>query len=634
MSAPRVRQKRLPKPPACDACKARRVLCHPQPNGAPCPRCAEKGVKCTTTYVPRGRPRQIIAPSSEAPPVTASSSSMALLTMDTIRIEHGPELTPQRVAHFFDCFEHLPQILHPLIKATNVRTYIRSVSFQLDLLPPQLGVLALCIIAYTSLVSFDESVLGPGLRPASLGDTTFFESPELVGLCGSRRAPACRAFHTRALRAAWDLGIMLQPSKENAASCWILDLLEQYDFSGLSRPWATAYISHVRALAPIWRATKDPVVQNPVEWAGFLLSEALLSTRSRKPLLVTLEDQLLLSGPEPGSMDELLATLESAASSDRPDHVVYAMTKPLMFHATILARTLWQNLTGDHARFSTISESHVIHFLSSLQQMLAILSHVLSKAELYLTITDANYQGDAPRGSLAAAGRDVYAAARIPNPAGAFKVTQTSDAAAVRACAYGLIVGFAAVALPFEQEIRLRLELLDKPDQSPTERRLLARLTTLSSQARGLTRSATRALARGIRLLPAVHYIPARFNIIKEYAKFALEDVCMETFAMWDPRLRDLEIFLSELTMARYSLDLSRQPATETLIGQIDAYLAHASMFCNPDNAGAPDRGLGAVDLDLAASLDPDAARHGRIGLEVAVTDAHAFAAAYGSLGI
>ncbi|KAF5350392.1 hypothetical protein D9758_012438 [Tetrapyrgos nigripes] len=40
---------RLKKPPACDYCKARRVLCHPQPEGKSCPRCLEKGVKCTTT---------------------------------------------------------------------------------------------------------------------------------------------------------------------------------------------------------------------------------------------------------------------------------------------------------------------------------------------------------------------------------------------------------------------------------------------------------------------------------------------------------------------------------------------------------------------------------------------------------
>ncbi|KAJ7130758.1 hypothetical protein C8R43DRAFT_1024865 [Mycena crocata] len=46
------------KPPACNPCRARRVLCHPQSNGTPCPRCAEKKIICTTTPVPRGRPRK------------------------------------------------------------------------------------------------------------------------------------------------------------------------------------------------------------------------------------------------------------------------------------------------------------------------------------------------------------------------------------------------------------------------------------------------------------------------------------------------------------------------------------------------------------------------------------------------
>ncbi|POY76197.1 hypothetical protein BMF94_0717 [Rhodotorula taiwanensis] len=44
------------KPPACDRCKAKRVLCHPNPNG--CPRCVEKGVLCTTTPVQRRKRRR------------------------------------------------------------------------------------------------------------------------------------------------------------------------------------------------------------------------------------------------------------------------------------------------------------------------------------------------------------------------------------------------------------------------------------------------------------------------------------------------------------------------------------------------------------------------------------------------
>ncbi|KAJ7447281.1 hypothetical protein B0H11DRAFT_2082827 [Mycena galericulata] len=51
-----VKQTKRKKPPACDSCKARRVLCHPTTDGTPCPRCKEKGNKCTTTPAIRGRP--------------------------------------------------------------------------------------------------------------------------------------------------------------------------------------------------------------------------------------------------------------------------------------------------------------------------------------------------------------------------------------------------------------------------------------------------------------------------------------------------------------------------------------------------------------------------------------------------
>ncbi|BGP42515.1 hypothetical protein JCM10450v2_006614 [Rhodotorula kratochvilovae] len=44
------------KPPACDYCKAKRVLCHPSPQG--CPRCLEKGIQCATTPVVRRKPQR------------------------------------------------------------------------------------------------------------------------------------------------------------------------------------------------------------------------------------------------------------------------------------------------------------------------------------------------------------------------------------------------------------------------------------------------------------------------------------------------------------------------------------------------------------------------------------------------
>ncbi|KAJ7065629.1 hypothetical protein C8F01DRAFT_1351588 [Mycena amicta] len=631
MSAPRIRHKKLPKPPACDRCKSRRVLCHPQPNGAPCPRCAEQDAECKTTYVKRGRPRKHPGPAHHivqdlgmvSQSIIQSSSSLSLLNPQIYEgLPNGPELTPQRVAHLFDCFDHLPQVLHPLVKATNIKTVIRTVSFQLHLLPPQMHVLALCIIAYSALISFDEDVLGPGPRPASLGDTAFFHqpAPAVVRSCGTRRVGTCRALHVRALRTAWDSGIMLQPSKENAASCWLLDLLEQHNFSGLSRPWASAYISHIRALAAIWRATNDPVIQNTTDWAGFLMAEAILSTRSRKPILITLEDQLLLSGPESFSLDEFLTSVDSADYSERAsDKIVFASMKPFMFHTTVLARTLWQTITGDHTRFAPLSEPDVIQFLSALQRMHLILGHLLEKAELYLTVADPNptREGDvqleppAKRGSA-----KLTTATSVPAAPGAFKTTPTSNAAAIRGCMYALVVGFVGLALPFEKELALRINFLESTSSessSTAQRHALARLRTFAAQAHDITRFATHTLACAIRLLPAVHYVPVRFTTLHQYAEFALEDLQMDLYAAgldndwstWDfeaqrEKARDLETFTQQLTMAAYSIDLDNHPTTQALIAQMEVYLAQvqAQVFAYSDDIALPVSGL-AVALEL-----------------------------------
>jgi hypothetical protein len=90
-------------------------------------------------------------------------------------------------------------------------------------------VLALCIIALASLASCHKSVLGAGPLPESLNDWAFFSSTENVLACGTRRAEAFRAFRAYALKAAWEIGVILQPSNENVMSCYVLDLLEQSD---------------------------------------------------------------------------------------------------------------------------------------------------------------------------------------------------------------------------------------------------------------------------------------------------------------------------------------------------------------------------------------------------------------------
>ncbi|KAJ7132628.1 hypothetical protein C8R46DRAFT_1101593 [Mycena filopes] len=557
------RQKRPPKPPACDTCKARRVLCHPQPNGQSCPRCVEKGIVCTTTPIRRGRPPTFVARASSSgagssqtptPPdvggqrMKSATEGTLLPTQAYETLPGCPNLTPELVSHLLDCFFQLSFGLNPIVIATSIKPTTSAAGFKLDVLPPQARVLALCMVALGSVISFDEAILGPGPRPTSFADVGFFfKSPEDVRACGVRRAEPCHALRAAALKAAWDAGVMLQVSIENAAACYLLDALDQNDFSGLSRPWATAYMSHIRALAPMWRAPNTPPPYAG-HWAGFLMAESLLSTRSRKPILVTPEDQLLLVGPEPLSAEEFLASVE--ATTNPPAEVLFDSVKPFTLHITRLARQLWSTITGDHVRLAPLSESAVMQFLSSVSLMQAILSHLLSRADSVLASRE-NGTGEQLSPFML---DDASAKDRL-----------------VRGAAYGVSVGFASLVLPAHLEIALRTESMPAPTAHARERMRL-----LGVQAREMARGAVREFARAIRYLNRVHYAPVQRRTLLEYAAFALGEA--EATPTLEPELvRDLETFAAQLRVIGYSLDLFASSETAQLITRLDRYLKNAA---------------------------------------------------------
>ncbi|KAJ6628179.1 hypothetical protein B0H10DRAFT_1991699 [Mycena sp. CBHHK59/15] len=490
------------KPPACDACKARRVLCHPQPNGAPCPRCAGKEIICTTSRATRGRgrPRKnpVIA-SAESRVSPEATPRQQLVSQQVVTLQYPQvnepmngclDLTPELVRHFFQCFDRLPHVRNPLIQATSIRATIRAVSYQLHLLPAQSWVLARCIIALSSLISFHEVVLGDGPRPESFTDEAFFSSRSHVLSCGARRSATHRALHTEALRAAWDSGVMLQVSNENAASCFLLDILESMDSCRASRPWVSAYISHLRALAPGWRTTSLAAPYGGY-WAGYLMAEALGATSSRTPILFTRDEQLLLCGVEPAPLEAVLASLE--APTRKSGTSVLFDCFPYMFHVTCLARQLWETITGDRARLSPVSEVAVIQFLASLSVVHAILSRLLERAESALRTSDPN---DHARSFL----------------------LDDAGSGLMRTAASGLILGFAALALRLHRELEHR----ERTGPADENTHTAARIRLVRSQAHDMAALGARELARAIRYFPPVHY-PLAHDAVQNYAEFALE---------------------------------------------------------------------------------------------------------------
>ncbi|KAJ7032818.1 hypothetical protein C8F04DRAFT_1396462 [Mycena alexandri] len=529
------------KPPACDACKARRVLCHPQPNGAPCPRCVEKNSVCTTTPVARGRPRKNPLPPSyksssisrrPSPPSSQQNQSLSKTSSNC------PELTPNFVQHCFDGLELTPQYNHPLILSTSIKTDIRAVSFQLHLLPPQSQVLALCIICCASLNSFHPAVLGEGPRPESFVDPRFFSScPDLRGF-GVRRAPVYRALCAVAHKAAWEVGIILQPSNENAASCFLLDLLEQYDFSGASRPWANAYMSHVRALAPIWRTNEAYIISDAAHWVGHLMGDALISARSRTPMLVTPNDQLLLCGPEAQSLTMIIVSLKKFPQIPNLS-LLWSLLKSYLSHVITLSRQLSDTIAGDYARTNPLSESAIISFISSLVQMHTALTLILDHVDASI---DPLSNNNSPL--------------VLDNVA--------------RTCAYGSIFGFIGLVLPFYRELQYR----ETCDAEVLGYHTRNRLLLLCAQAHELAVLGVRELARCLRYLPKVHYMPVHWSTIFTWAEFCAEEAESVSAAGLSPECaRDIEIIVNELKLLGYSLDAVSSPSVQALIQCLEVHI-------------------------------------------------------------
>ncbi|KAJ7616098.1 hypothetical protein FB45DRAFT_1008255 [Roridomyces roridus] len=465
-------QPKSKKPPACDSCKARRVLCHPQPNGAPCPRCVEKEIICTTTNpAPRGRPRKNPRPTTSSSAVSLSSTPSDNAP-SLSAANSGPELTPRFIEHCFDCFPSLPQDQHPLLTLVPIKSSLRSVSFHIELLPPQMRVLALCMIALAALVSFDEAVLGPGILPRSVRDHIFLSSSELL-LCGVRRVRACQALHEKALSAAWDAGIMLQPSHENALSCYFLDLLDHcgggqpWSACSPSRPWGGAYFSHVRALAPTWRAAGCSRA-DAAWWAGFLMADASMAMGRRTPILFTHHDQLLLCGPAPPSLEAAVACLASTPGLT----MVWPGMLSYMWHMSSVGRELSESIIGD-----------------------AVVSGGLNDPGPYLV----------PHSALNA---------EVHNLA--------------RSCGYGAAFGFSSIALALYNELNRRMcEGIPACVLDAIEIQAQTRLRLLRNQARDTALESIRFLARAMPYFPEAkgRCTPIQWSMIYACAQLCADEV-------------------------------------------------------------------------------------------------------------
>ncbi|KAJ7065020.1 hypothetical protein C8F01DRAFT_1129166 [Mycena amicta] len=497
----------LPKPPACDPCKAKRVRCYPPADGQSCPRCVEKQILCKTTYVPRGRPRKsttALQPFPQ-PPISASAPALDLLA------------NPELVKHLFKCLSKLPLYRHPLFREINLDTALAAASWRLDLLHPQASVLAYCICAVCATIAFHPDIIGTDLdSPSSLSDPAHFYLGADLRVYGVYRASACRILHNWAVHVAGEARVQTEASECNALSCCLLDSLEE-DVESSSRPWAASYISHVRTLMVKWPDNYP----NRALWAGFMMSESIRGVMHWKPVLVTLADQLLISQGPARSLESLLEAAQKEAASPSlkyPAHFGYDCIEPLLFHSTRICREFYETVSGDFARRQPISELALRNTIEALTTMQALITFCFADIVF-------------PDGGTFPESTDVSRQTYRP---------ETSPP--VRSCAFGMSVIFTGLVLMLHSELERRAneetessticELSSpsssKPSQTPKAAQsqwTSARITFLRSQARALALSALPDVRRMLALQEFPFYgVSTMWSNIMGWAEFCVQE--------------------------------------------------------------------------------------------------------------
>ncbi|BGP10364.1 hypothetical protein OF846_004388 [Rhodotorula toruloides] len=424
--------KKPKKPPACDRCKAKRVLCHPNPAG--CPRCVEKGIECTTTPVVRRKPQRkpknslvsadsneetspTAAPSAPAPdavlpipPTSATTSgfqlggdasfapvastsqvpytrpALAITGEETLSFQPSvlaerlslylqglvdrtawvdQTLEPALVEHLYDCFRQGGHYDHPLLRGSSLDLNLPRVGWQLWLLSPEQRILAYAVLAIGATLSFSPAIIGTSAK----ADPTSFEAVDELGEdlreFGKRRKAACEALTKLALEKAKEGEVMLHPSLDNAATCYVLDSLVNIDDGEkrTSRPWLSAYMTHLRAIIDKGEI-ESPSLTSPHLWALHLSADLFTEVHSGH-LTSTLQDQLLLTGPSPVSDKEVVEIYKRvmAEKGQWPNITPFAM------YYINSARNIVEGLLGPYARRQALDNDAISSGLSALSRL-------------------------------------------------------------------------------------------------------------------------------------------------------------------------------------------------------------------------------------------------------------------------
>ncbi|BGP49552.1 hypothetical protein JCM10450v2_005446 [Rhodotorula kratochvilovae] len=566
------------KPPACDRCKSKRVLCHPNPKG--CPRCVEKGVEpqrksrdSTEAPTTVDAPAPQLSVNLSAPPPVPSTSQVPYTPLSLVSYAApAGALTPALVKHLFFCHQQLPTIDHPLIRTITIRDTLDALSWDVNLLPIQQRAYVYAVCAHAASISFSRLVVGEALAGASWQDVQSAGAD--LRAYGRARKAVCEALKSQARRIAREADVLVEPTRENAATCVLLNALDDTGASQVqpkSRPWLAACFSHIRSLPELWPESSARL--ETMLWTGWFICDCISKMAVSSP--VTRADELLFVGADEPDLIEYDKALQETLKQPL-DRNMWPDLKPFGLLLMSFARELTEQLLGPHAVRAPLNEQAVFRVFQKLE-------HLRSIARFYTEIVD-----------------------RIgePTPQLHFDRALTPTCRYTRGAALRAIRSFgtstwAVLVFPLYVELRRRSRLNHEHraasfDSANTGTRAAAhRLETYVAQSREMVRAALDFLVDGLQRTQAlVTWTHVRSSLLPEYAALLLEELAAGTFVLDERIATATEALAGGLKLVGYvHANATNDALIERLEGCAASYRVTVPpmQLCELANIGAAD---------------------------------------------
>ncbi|TNY17096.1 hypothetical protein DMC30DRAFT_406782 [Rhodotorula diobovata] len=312
------------------------------------------------TSDPTVLPSTLVASTSQVPytanPAQASTAALAS-NAPSLRRPDLVQPSPAFARHLFDCFRNTSLYDHPISRGSRLQELLEPVGYRLELLDPQARTMAYASFALGALMSFDPAIIGTD----GPGASSFNEMELVCGQLGDlrqfgrRRVSACGVMREHALKMAKDTDVLLEPTRNNAASALILDFLTNLsDARSPNRPWLAAFMGHVRVLCDTGELN---IVDGAQTVWGLHLGSDMFTELSSGRLTATAADQLALVGDLDVDLDAFEKKLRSWLPVPQLHDVFRETLHPFALAQLAISRELADNILAGACLFHSRSRS-------------------------------------------------------------------------------------------------------------------------------------------------------------------------------------------------------------------------------------------------------------------------------------